>query len=212
MAEENGVITTVPPTVEATNVPEVPAVETSEVPEVPVVEKEQTIPKSRFDEVNDERNNLREQNRLLIQMQQRQNQPVAPEPEMEYLDPAVKKLADENKQLKAAFGGVINEIDAIKVKTNPNIKDYAKYEPQVEQMRSQLYAQGQFTTREQVYFYIKGQEALKGGNRKPEPVVAKEPETPVAMPQTKATVKISQSPKGPETLEQKVARLKNVTF
>ena len=204
MAEEEKVVNTENPTNSEATEQEAPVVE----PEVPAVqEKEQFIPKSRFDEVNDERNSLREQNRLLIEMQRNQRQP-APEPEQEYLDPAVKSLAEKNRRLEMAIGGVANQLDLIEAKTNPAFKDYAKHEADIERVHSQYLQQGQFIKRSLIYTHLKGQEALKGGSRQVEKVVV-EPEVPAAIPQTRPSAKPIKSNK-PETLEQTVARLKDV--
>lgn len=187
--------------------------EVKETPEVPVKEPEGRA-NERIRELNDRVKASEEQTRIALQtiqqMQQNAQRPNAPEPETEYLDPAVSKLNAEIKRQGAATAGLWNELDALKVKSNPNYKDYPKYESQVEQIVTQARQQGQFFTREQVYIGLKGQEALKGGNR--QPAAEKVVETPEAIPQTKPAVKISHIPKGPETLEQKAKRLENVTF
>ena len=213
MADENEVVnTTGATTVEATE----PQVETPEVEATPEPEKEQPkeqfIPKSRFDEVNDERNSLREQNRLLIEMQNRQNQqrPVAPEPEPDYLDPAVKSLADKNKRLEAALGGVANKLDQMEARSK--FKDYDKYSAEVERVHNDFLQRGQFINRELIYTNIKGQEAMRGGNRQVEKVVEAEPEKPAAIPQTRTAAKSPIKSNKPETLEEEIARLSKVQF
>lgn len=226
MAEENAVVNTEEATTPEATETQVTPEETPEVkPEAPPVEKEQVIPKSRFDEVNDERNALREQNRLLIEMQRNaQNQrPAQPEAEPDYLDPAVKTLADKNKQLAMALGGIYketletkDELDLIKTQTHPDIpvKDYRKYSSQIEQIRQNAENQGgKKPPRADVYFYLKGQEALRGGGyRQPEKPAETEPEKPSAIPQTKTAGKVSGQPKKPETLDEAVARLSKYEF
>jgi hypothetical protein len=216
MAEETTVVNTAEPTTaEATDLSVTETDTTVTETVTPPAEKEpEGRANERIRELNERVKNAEEQNRIALQtiqqMQQNAQRPPVNEPETEYLDPAVSKLSAEIKRQGAATAGLWNELDLLKVKGNPNYKDYPKYESAVEQIVTQARNNGQFFTREQVYIGLKGQEALKGGNR--QPVVEKEPETPAAIPQTKATVKISHQPKGAETLEQKVARLKNVTF
>ena len=205
MAEEEKVVNTAEATAAEAEVQVIP-----EVVPAPEPEKEQSIPKSRFDEINERLKQT--EGTLNVAMRTIQNiqrpQPQTPEPETEYLDPAVKRLADENKQLKALGGALVDKMDLLEVQTNPDIKDYKKYASNVDQLRQQRGNQGQYISRLQAYYEIKGQEALRGGNR--QPVVEKEPEAPEAIPQTRAAVRPSNQPRKPETLEQTIARLKDV--
>lgn len=217
MAEEEKVVNTEDPTTsESTEQDKPEAKEAPEVPEKPAEEKPEGRANERIRELNERVKNAEEQNRIALatiqQMQQNAQKPPADEPETEYLDPAVKALASKNKRLEMALGGVANELDAMKARSNRAFKDYDKLEPEVERVHSEMLRNGQFVSRSLIYTHLKGQEALRGGGRQPAPVVEKEPDKPAAIPNTKATAKQSARPNRPETLAETVERLKDVKF
>jgi len=214
MAEEEKVVNTAEATTAEATEQGVTETDTTVTETVtpPAEEKPEGRANERIRELNERVKNAEEQTRIALntiqQMQQNAQRPNVPEPETEYLDPAVKKLADENKQLKALGGALVDKMDLLEVQTNPDIKNYKKYAPNIDQLRQQRAGQGQYISRLQAYYEIKGQEALRGGNR--QTVVEKEPETPAAIPQTKTAVKQTSRLNKPETLEEKIARLKDV--
>jgi hypothetical protein len=165
-------------------------------------EPEKTVPYDRFKEVNDGYKEALEQNRQLLEtIQQRLTPPPAEDPNDALLDPSVVALKQENAKLKQAVGGLADQMDRVQVRSNPEFKDYHKYESQVEAARKVLASQGQYVPREQVYLYIKGQEALKKGgtvaNAPVQTLPADEPQSQ-PIPQPTAAAPTNATKKEPE--------------
>lgn len=178
-------------------------------------EEPQTVPYERFKEVNDEVKTLRsDYQRLLTKLEERLNPPPAPQadPEDEMLDPAVKKIKQDNQQLRQVLGQMADQQDLINAKIS--IKDYDKHASQVEDIRKQFIAKGQYIPRADIYTYLQGKQALSRPAPAPKQEVKPpaEPEKPAPIPATKPAASNKPSPKKPKTLEEEREALKDVVF
>ena len=128
--------------------------------------KEQYVPLSRFNEVNQEMKELREQNirmQTLIEERLKPPAPVqAPDPDDELIDPVVKqrfsKITQENSQLKQALGAIADKQDLLEARNV--VKDYDKHSNQIDLLRRDMAARGQWVSRVDAYTYLQGKEML----------------------------------------------------
>ena len=149
-----------------------------------------TVPYTRFKEVNNELKETKEMVKGLAQTVQQMKAPPQAEKEDdddEFADPGMKKIKTENKQLRQGVGVLADQNDLLMVRTDPDInqKDYKKLASKIElEVRNQR-SQGQFFSRKQIYYWLKGKEG-KPTIETP-PIKGETQEAPV--PETKGTKK-----------------------
>ena len=148
-----------------------------------------TVPYTRFKEVNNELKETKEMVKGLAQtvQQMKAPPPAKEEDDDEFADPGMKKIKTENKQLRQGVGVLADQNDLLMVRTDPDInqKDYKKLASKIElEVRNQR-SQGQFFSRKQIYYWLKGKEG-KPTIETP-PIKGETQETPV--PETKGTKK-----------------------
>jgi len=164
--------------------------------------------KARISELSSEKKELTEQLGALTQTVQNIINKPKEEVDDPDLDPNIKKVQKQIKELGGALAANFDNQDKIEVRLDPNInqKDYAKKEKEVEKLRKDYATQkGVVYSRKEIYFFLKGQEK---GQEKEEPEKKEEETTP--MPETKTTVKETQTT--PKTTEELGEKLKDVKF
>ena len=192
-----------------------PAPIIEKLPEVPKAEnetEEKYVPISRFNEVYKDMKDLRDQNtRLQYMVEERLKPPTPePEPEDELLDPAIKKMKQDNQQLRQALGAMADKQDLMDFKTS--VKDYSKYSTQVDQIRADMGRRGQYVSRLDAYTFLQGREQLnKPVAKKVEPMVDTAEPKPEPIPATKPAAQ-NKVIKKPLTLEENREALKDVQF
>jgi len=176
--------------------------------EEPKPEPEKTVPYERFQEKNEEAKELRQQNLLLQQLVQNHLKPPAPapEPEDEMIDPEIRKVRQENRELRGMIGQMADQQDLINARLS--IKDYDKHADQVETIRQEFLRKGQYIPRTDIYTYLQGRQVL---NRpavvkqevkpEPEPVKPKPIPTVRAAASNKPLVNKNPEPGTPEYTE-----------
>lgn len=213
MPEDTEPATDAEPTGEQTGEP--PASTDAQVADSPKAEdrKEQYVPITRFNEVNQEMKELREQNiRMQTLIEERLKPPAPPpDPDDEMLDPAVKKIKQENMQLRQALGGLADEQDLLKAKFN--IKDYDKIASQVDMFRQEIARRGQYVSRVDAYTYLQGRDAInKPQTVKPKAEIPAIQDTkPEPIPATR-TAAANKTVKKPMTLEEEREALGHIKF
>lgn len=173
------------------------------------------VPYERFQEINNEMKELRAMNQRLQYIIEDKLKPQAPEPDETaetIYDPVVKKVYEENKQLRQYMAQVVDKQDLIDAKMS--IKDYGKFANDVEVIRRDFLRRGQVIPRADIYTYLQGQRALKStpaqvnvtAQRKVEP----EPQKPI--PESKPAARNNPVQKKPQTLDEQREALKDIVF
>jgi hypothetical protein len=169
------------------------------------------VPYDRFQEVIQDRNQMKEANERLMRLLESQRAPQKePEAEETYEDPetALKKANARIKQLEASQGALADRMDLQDAQALPG---YDKLAAKVEEARRALYQQGKGVfSRREVFYYVRGQEAAARGVV-PQPQAPQTPAQPQPVPRTRPAAQTSPA-KGPKSLEQEQEDLKNVQF
>ena len=178
-------------------------------------EKVKYVPYERFQEINNEMKELREMNQRLQYIIEDKMKPQTPERDETaetIYDPVVKKVYEENKQLRQYMAQVADKQDLIDAKMS--IKDYGKFANDVEVIRRDFLRRGQVIPRADIYTYLQGRRALKStpaqvnvtAQRKVEP----EPQKPI--PESKPAARNNPVQKKPQTLDEQREALKDIVF
>ncbi len=169
------------------------------------------IPYDRFQEVVQDRNQMKEANERLMRLLEQHNAPQRePAAEEAYEDPdtAIKKQKAEIAQLKTSIGQMADQLDRQDAQALPG---YDKLAAKVEEARRALYQQGKGVfSRREVFYYVRGQEAAAKGTT-PQPQAPQAPAPPQPVPRTKPAAQTG-TVKRPKNLEEEQEDLKNFQF
>jgi len=173
------------------------------------------VPYERFQEINNEMKELRAMNQRLQYIIEEKMKPQAPEPDetaAEIYDPVVKKVYEENKQLRQYMAQVADKQDLLDAKTS--INDYDKFANDIEVIRRDFLRRGQVIPRADIYTYLQGQRVLqKPQIQVKEPVQQKvEPAQQKPIPESKPAARNNPVQKKPQTLEEEREALKDIVF
>ncbi len=153
-----------------------------------------------------------QQSQIIQNMQQQQQQEQEQQPEDdETLDPEVRKVKAQLRQSQLAVGALADQNDLLLARTNPDIKDYGKYAQAIEGTLRQMRTSGRNSSRTEIYWWLKGQEA--GKTKPPKAEVNKaEGEDQSPIPETKRAKPTGQAPRKPKTLEEEAQELSKEQF
>ncbi len=168
------------------------------------------IPYDRFQEVVQDRNQMKEANERLMRLLEQQRAPQQEPAAEEYVDPetAIKQHKAEIAQLKTSIGQMADQMDLQDARALPG---FDKLASKVEEARRALYQQGKGVfSRREVFYYVRGQEAAARGVTA-EPQAPQAPAQPQPVPRTKPAAPAG-SAQRPQTLDEEQEELKNVQF
>ena len=179
---------------------EAPAVNVAQP--APPAGEEKTVPYERFKEINEELKQAREREQRYLSLVEDKLKPPPPaqpvEPDDDILDPVVKQVRQENRQLRQVVGQMADRMDLIDAKSS--IPNFAKHEADINAIRNAYAAKGVYVSREDAYTYLQGKQVLSRPASTPKPTPAPAPipapeATPTPIPATRAAASNKPAPR-----------------